>query len=246
MEKSAEAFRTISEVSDILDTPAHVLRFWESRFSQVKPVKRAGGRRYYRPADLALLAGIKKLLHDDGLTIRGVQKLLREQGVRHVAEIAPVDVTAPAAPKRARKAAAKPAKSKPAAPGKKADDTDLRPKGWPPSPDPDVTGAPDQLLPDPDQPIPAAAEAPMEVDVPTLPFGRPDNVLPLGTPITPTAAEKPEAAASGSPAGPPAAALLRAMDALRAREKQAELTSVYRRLTDLRERVVRSSGTKGR
>ena len=74
MEKSAEAFRTISEVSEILDTPAHVLRFWESRFSQVKPVKRAGGRRYYRPNDVALLGGIKKLLHEDGLTIRGVQK----------------------------------------------------------------------------------------------------------------------------------------------------------------------------
>lgn len=85
MEKSADAFRTISEVAEQLDTPAHVLRFWESRFPQVRPVKRAGGRRYYRPADVALLAGIKRLLHDDGVTIRGVQKILREQGVRHVA-----------------------------------------------------------------------------------------------------------------------------------------------------------------
>lgn len=84
MEKSPEAFRTISEVADLLDTPAHVLRFWESRFPQIRPVKRAGGRRYYRPGDVALLAGIKKLLHDDGLTIRGVQKILREQGIRHV------------------------------------------------------------------------------------------------------------------------------------------------------------------
>lgn len=87
MEKSPDAFRTISEVAEALDTPAHVLRFWESRFSQIKPVKRAGGRRYYRPADLALLGGIKHLLHDDGMTIRGVQKLLREQGIRHVAAI---------------------------------------------------------------------------------------------------------------------------------------------------------------
>jgi resuscitation-promoting factor RpfA len=87
MEKSPDAFRTISEVSAILDTPAHVLRFWESRFPQVKPVKRAGGRRYYRPSDLALLSGIRQLLHDDGMTIRGVQKLLREQGVRHVANL---------------------------------------------------------------------------------------------------------------------------------------------------------------
>ncbi|MFB1023830.1 MAG: MerR family transcriptional regulator, partial [Octadecabacter sp.] len=84
MSKSRDAFRTISEVAYALGTPAHVLRFWESKFSQVKPVKRAGGRRYYRPADLDLLAGIKKLLHDDGMTIKGAQKLLREQGVKHV------------------------------------------------------------------------------------------------------------------------------------------------------------------
>ena len=85
MDKSPDAFRTISEVSEVLETPAHVLRFWESRFPQIRPVKRAGGRRYYRPADVALLTGIKRLLHDEGLTIRGVQKILREQGVRHVA-----------------------------------------------------------------------------------------------------------------------------------------------------------------
>jgi DNA-binding transcriptional MerR regulator len=88
MEKSADAFRTISEVSDVLGTPAHVLRFWESRFPQIRPVKRAGGRRYYRPSDVALLGGIKRLLHDEGLTIRGVQKVLREQGIRHVAGLA--------------------------------------------------------------------------------------------------------------------------------------------------------------
>ena len=87
MSKSRDAFRTISEVADELATPAHVLRFWESKFSQVKPVKRAGGRRYYRPADLDLLAGIKKLLHDDGMTIKGAQKLLREQGVKHVGSL---------------------------------------------------------------------------------------------------------------------------------------------------------------
>ncbi|MDO6455708.1 MerR family transcriptional regulator [Celeribacter halophilus] len=90
MDKSPDAFRTISEVADWLDTPAHVLRFWESRFTQVKPIKRAGGRRYYRPADMALLGGIKKLLHDDGMTIRGVQKLLREHGVKYVASLSPV------------------------------------------------------------------------------------------------------------------------------------------------------------
>ncbi|MBL9048548.1 MAG: MerR family transcriptional regulator [Tabrizicola sp.] len=84
MDKSPDAFRTISEVAEILDTPAHVLRFWESRFPQIRPVKRAGGRRYYRPSDVSLLTGIKRLLHDEGLTIRGVQKILRDHGVRHV------------------------------------------------------------------------------------------------------------------------------------------------------------------
>lgn len=84
MDKAPDAFRTISEVAEVLDTPAHVLRFWESRFPQIRPIKRAGGRRYYRPADVALLAGIRHLLHDQGLTIRGVQKVLRESGVRHV------------------------------------------------------------------------------------------------------------------------------------------------------------------
>ena len=91
MDKSPEAFRTISEVAEHLDTPAHVLRFWESRFPQIRPVKRAGGRRYYRPADVALLTGIKRLLHDEGMTIRGVQKILREQGVRHVSRLAGAD-----------------------------------------------------------------------------------------------------------------------------------------------------------
>ncbi len=92
MPKSKDAFRTISEVADWLETPAHVLRFWESKFTQVKPVKRAGGRRYYRPTDMRLLGGIKKLLHDDGLTIKGAQKLLREHGVKHVAGLSqPLD-----------------------------------------------------------------------------------------------------------------------------------------------------------
>ena len=96
--KSAEAFRTISEVALELDVPQHVLRFWESRFAQIKPVKRAGGRRYYRPDDIDLLKGIRALLYNDGFTIKGVQKVLKERGLRHVAEIgrggkpAPVEV----------------------------------------------------------------------------------------------------------------------------------------------------------
>lgn len=88
-EKSRDAFRTISEVADWLDVPTHVLRFWESRFSQIKPVKRAGGRRYYRPSDMRVIGGVKVLLHDQGMTIRGVQKLFREEGIKHVAGYAP-------------------------------------------------------------------------------------------------------------------------------------------------------------
>jgi DNA-binding transcriptional MerR regulator len=85
--KSPEAFRTISEVATELDVPQHVLRFWESRFSQIRPVKRAGGRRYYRPDDIDLLRGIRALLYTDGYTIKGVQKILRAKGVRSVAEL---------------------------------------------------------------------------------------------------------------------------------------------------------------
>ena len=80
--KSATAFRTISEVSEALDVPQHVLRFWETKFAQIKPMKRGGGRRYYRPEDIVLLRGIRDLLYVDGYTIKGVQKLLRESGVR--------------------------------------------------------------------------------------------------------------------------------------------------------------------
>lgn len=95
MTKSPDAFRTISEVADWLEIQAHVLRFWESKFAPVKPIKRAGGRRYYRPSDMMLLAGIKKLLYDDGITIKGVQKIIREQGVSYVSELAKsVDISA--------------------------------------------------------------------------------------------------------------------------------------------------------
>lgn len=85
MQKSVNAFRTISEVAEDIDVPQHVLRFWESKFAQVKPLKRAGGRRYYRPEDIDLLRGIRVLLYGDGYTIKGVQKLLKDQGARTVA-----------------------------------------------------------------------------------------------------------------------------------------------------------------
>jgi DNA-binding transcriptional MerR regulator len=97
MPKSPDAFRTISEVAEWLGIQAHVLRFWESKFTQIKPIKRAGGRRYYRPADMLLLGGIKRMLHDDGLTIKGVQKVLREEGMNYVAAMSgPLDELAQA------------------------------------------------------------------------------------------------------------------------------------------------------
>src|SRR5262245_59403237 len=88
--KSADAFRTISEVADDLDVPQHVLRFWETRFSQIRPLKRAGGRRYYRPEDVDLLRRIRELLYQHGYTIKGVQKLLRDGGRERLA-LAPVE-----------------------------------------------------------------------------------------------------------------------------------------------------------
>jgi DNA-binding transcriptional MerR regulator len=84
LDKAPEAFRTISEVAEELAVPKHVLRFWEAKFAQLKPMKRGGGRRYYRPEDVALLRGIRFLLYSDGYTIRGVQKILREHGPRFV------------------------------------------------------------------------------------------------------------------------------------------------------------------
>ena len=91
MEKAPDAFRTISEVADEIDVPQHVLRFWESRFPQIRPMKRGGGRRYYRPDDVDLLRGVRHLLYGEGYTIRGVQRILREQGVGFVQNVWRVD-----------------------------------------------------------------------------------------------------------------------------------------------------------
>ena len=88
MEKSPDAFRTISEVAADLDIPQHVLRFWETRFTQIKPMKRSGGRRYYRPDDVDLLRGIRRLLYGEGYTIRGVQRILKEHGIASVQRLA--------------------------------------------------------------------------------------------------------------------------------------------------------------
>jgi DNA-binding transcriptional MerR regulator len=99
--KSPDAFRTISEVAEDLDIPQHVLRFWETRFNQIKPLKRGGGRRYYRPDDVALLKGIRRLLYGEGYTIKGLQRILKEQGPRHVQAIgrgAPIGAMSGAGP----------------------------------------------------------------------------------------------------------------------------------------------------
>lgn len=105
MDKAPDAFRTISEVADDLDIPQHVLRFWETRFTQIKPMKRSGGRRYYRPDDVDLLRGIRRLLYGEGYTIRGVQRILREQGIKAVQGLADTAAAPPSAVTERRHAA---------------------------------------------------------------------------------------------------------------------------------------------
>lgn len=112
VEKSADAFRTISEVADELEVPQHVLRFWETKFAQIRPLKRGGGRRYYRPEDIDLLRAIRGLLYDKGYTIKGVQKLIREGGLKlEDGEVVP-DVPGPL---EGEEAAASPAEGTPGA-----------------------------------------------------------------------------------------------------------------------------------
>ena len=108
MVKGPEAFRTISEAADELNVPQHVLRFWETKFAFIRPMKRAGGRRFYRPADIAVLRGVRRLLHDEGYTIKGVQKLHREQGVKRL--VAAGEGVAVAPPAEKPPTPAKPAK----------------------------------------------------------------------------------------------------------------------------------------
>ena len=120
MEKTAEAFRTIGEVADELDLPQHVLRFWETKFVQIRPVKRAGGRRYYRTEDIQLVAAIRVLLYSEGYTIKGVQRILKEQGARAV-------VTASSAPRGAARTVASP--GSPGSPGSPEVRTEPPPPG---------------------------------------------------------------------------------------------------------------------
>ena len=179
MAKAKDAFRTISEVAEWLDTPTHVLRFWESKFSQIKPVKGAGGRRYYRPADMDLLGGIKQLLHEDGLTIKGTQKLLREEGVKHVASLG-LSMTQDTM-QDAASASSDPAPQKEPAP-------DI-----PPAPQPEPTPEPTQVPP----PTPSPDHPPQPTPTPT-----PDHP-PQPTP-TPTPDRPPQPTPAPGPDMPPA------------------------------------------
>jgi DNA-binding transcriptional MerR regulator len=119
MDKSPDAFRTISEVAEGLALPQHVLRFWETRFPQIKPLKRGGGRRYYRPEDIELLAAIKRLLYGEGYTIKGVQKLLKEHGapglVRSTATAPAPAAKPPRAPMAPRERSEPPLRAEPVA-----------------------------------------------------------------------------------------------------------------------------------
>jgi DNA-binding transcriptional MerR regulator len=127
--KRAQAFRTITEVSDWLDTPSHVLRFWESKFSQIKPVKRAGGRRYYRPEDLKLIGGIKVLLHDKGTTIASVKEMIKNEGEEQVEVHSPEPVFPEKGRRKLRKAKAESAKQ--TATDKKTSKPDPKPASQP-------------------------------------------------------------------------------------------------------------------
>ena len=156
MSKSPDAFRTISEVAVWLGVPNHVLRFWESRFAQVKPVKRPGGRRYYRPSDMRLLGGIKNLLHENGITIKGVQRILREQGVAHVASLSP-GLDDAAAPESVAESTVVPFATKPVEPanqinldldepGEQPAKVATQPKPAPPTEEPSLAASqPDEL-----------------------------------------------------------------------------------------------------
>ncbi|MDE3237585.1 MAG: MerR family transcriptional regulator [Paracoccaceae bacterium] len=220
--KSPDAFRTISEVSERLDTPTHVLRFWESRFPQVRPVKRAGGRRYYRPADVALLGGIKKLLHDDGMTIRSVQKMLRDQGIRYVADLGAAvlgdEPEGEAGPSAAPTMAAppRPETAQDARPA-------LREVASPPPHDMATEDAAPpraaiRIVPTPAQGVPDRPVAPVQADL----FG----------------SEVPAQDAGQSASAPTAIARrLRALTPERLRDIAPELTAIHARLVALRNRM---------
>ncbi|MFY1711489.1 MerR family transcriptional regulator [Tritonibacter mobilis] len=224
MSKSPDAFRTISEVAEWLDVPAHVLRFWESKFTQVKPVKRAGGRRYYRPTDMLLLGGIQNLLHDKGLSIKDAQALLREEGIQHVQSLSkPLDgeeedespIEAKPASKWVDPAAAEPEAEKPRRPV-----VDREPLGEeehatrkvaPPAPPPYPAGPP-KAAPTPAAPVAdaqadVAPSAPVETPLPAADTANApastSHEVESPAPESPApAAAAPQASENVAPAGP--------------------------------------------
>lgn len=183
MAKSPDAFRTISEVSEWLDTPAHVLRFWESKFPQIKPVQREGGRRYYRPEDVQLLAGIKFLLHEKGMTIKGVQKMLREEGAPAVAAlVGPIENAAE--PKVRRKPVARIVQLRPHSAGSEAQSPPKavpapppEPEARPAAPTPPVAKAPAPQPPATERP-PAPSPAPDETNDMQFSLFQDDPIIP--------------------------------------------------------------------
>ncbi len=153
MDKSPDAFRTISEVAEDLDLPQHVLRFWETRFAQIRPLKRGGGRRYYRPDDVDLLRGIRHLLYDEGYTIKGVQRILKEQGVRFVMQVWRGDtMTLQPEPVEAVPGPAEHAPAPPAPRSAPVTVAPMRPVRS--EPDPISRPQPSELVPPPDEPLP--------------------------------------------------------------------------------------------
>ncbi|WP_343082053.1 MerR family transcriptional regulator [Ostreiculturibacter nitratireducens] len=222
-QKSAEAFRTISEVSELIDTPAHVLRFWESRFPQVKPIKRAGGRRYYRPADISLLDGIRKLLHEDGITIRGVQKILKEKGARYVADLSQIEETLAAeaeeAPEREPAEAAVEARaSAPEAPAEAASPSELSPPV-----------EEESLAPEPAVAEPAGVSS-------AAPTKEPETAADVPAPVPESVTASPEA---------PLSVRLRAIPVPVLMTRQSDLEPLHKRLNALHARLVAAQSRAG-
>lgn len=185
MDKAPDAYRTISEVAEDLDLPQHVLRFWETRFSQIKPLKRGGGRRYYRPDDVELLKGIRHLLYKEGYTIKGVQRILKEQGARAVQSFAQGgEPEAPPAPALAARPAMPPA---------------ARPPATPPAPAPaPFMPAPVMTAPVMPAPVMPASPVPSEPALPAYPSA-PVNPVPPALLAAETAVALPEEALGPNP-----------------------------------------------
>lgn len=234
--KSEAAFRTISEVSEDLDVPQHVLRFWESKFPQIKPLKRGGGRRYYRPEDVQLLRRIRDLLYKDGYTIRGVQKLLRDQGKGGV-EVTKADAAPAVAPTQLESPILT---QQPVPPPQEALDAEA---AWTSAPSSSAKSSSANLFAQAQAAISAAAQQPLaspsvsQTEPPAAPQAAGQGYPAYGRPVARAAdhaAAEPiyqAAPLSPSPAGSDATVLA----SLRASHQRAELVSVLAELEELRE-----------